>query len=507
MNSDFAFYFELFKKRIPAMAVIFSLCAAIGIAIALILPPRYSADATLAVEGAQIPDDLALSTVQTVANEQLQIIQQRLMTRNNLIDIANKFQVFAGETGLNPDEIVEQMQERTTIELNSGRDSATIMKISFSALSPRIAADVVNELVTIVQSSDAESRIDSAGGTEDFFQQRVESLSIALSERSAEIVKFKEANQDALPDGLEYRLDRQATLQERVNLNARELASLKDQKSRLQALGSASSSDLSTISPDRQQLAAARANLSAELATLSENHPKVKSLRAKIGALEKRVEASATNDPTVPVTTAATMLQLQLAEIDSEMTFLEEEIVRTEEELSVIREAIERTPKVAIRLDELEREYQNTQTEYNEASASRSKAQTGVQIEFSTMGERVTVIEQAVVPNSPTSPNRKLIAGGGVFVGGAIAAVFFVLTELLNRTIRRPVDLMRGLGVQPLATIPHIELPGERKKRQALTAGVFVFIIAAIVIGLVTVHTQYLPLDLLFERVIERVGL
>ena len=506
MTSDLAFYFELFKKRLPVMAVIFVLCAGVGLAMALTLPPQYEADATLLVEGAQIPDELAQSTVQTEAGEQLQIIEQRLMTRANLIDIARRFEVFAGEQ-IRPDEVVERMERQTSISLTSGRNRATVMTISFTALSPDVAADVVNELVSLVLTEDVDRRLGTAGETLQFFEQEVQRLNALLSQRSAEIVAFKEANQDALPEGLEYRLDRQSALQERLNLAAREVASLRDQKGRFQALGSATASDISSISPDRQQLAAARANLSAELATLSENHPKIKNLRARVQQLEARIEGNVPNDGNVPLSSTATVLEIQLAEIDSQIRFLEEEMVRTEEELVVMRDAIERTPKVAIRLEELEREYENTQALYNQAAAARAKAQTGEQIEFSSKGERVSVIEQAAVPNSPSSPNRKLIAGGGVFAGGALAAMFFVLTELLNRSIRRPIDLARGLGVQPLATIPYIELPGERKKRRTLTWLVFALIVAAIIAGLWAIHTQYMPLDLLFDRILERLGL
>lgn len=507
MTSDISFYFELFKKRIPAMAVIFALCAAGGIALALSLPPRFSANATLLVEGAQIPEELAQSMVQTEASEQLQIIQQRLLTRANLIDIAKNHEVFAGEAGLSPDDVVKSMRKQTGISMSTGRNQATIMTISFDALSPRTAANVVNEFVTLVLSADADRRLGTAGETLQFFEKQVVNLSESLSKQSAEIVAFKNKNKDALPEGLDYRLDRQSTLQERLNLSARELASLRDQKSRFEALGSATTSDLTTISPERQQLAAARANLSGLLATLSESNPKVVNLRAKIALLEARIEGNGPADSSLPRTTTATVLELQLAEIESEMNFLDEEVVRTEQELAVIRTAIERTPQVAIRLEELEREYENTQARYNQAVDARSKAQTGEIIEISAKGERISVIEQASVPNGPTSPNRKLIAGGGVFVGSALAAVFFVLTELLNRTIRRPVDLVRGLGVQPLATIPYIELPGERRKRRTLTGLVVALIIAAIVAGMWVVHTQYMPLDLLIMRVGERVGL
>ncbi|MEP5759100.1 MAG: Wzz/FepE/Etk N-terminal domain-containing protein [Litoreibacter sp.] len=155
MNSDFAFYFELFKKRIPVMAVIFTLCTVAGLAVALTLPPRYSADATLLVEGAQIPSELVERLETTAASEQLQILEQRLMTRANLIDLARKFQVFAGESGLKPDEVVERMKDQTNISMTGGRDAATIMTISFDALSPTVAANVVNEFVTLVLAADA----------------------------------------------------------------------------------------------------------------------------------------------------------------------------------------------------------------------------------------------------------------------------------------------------------------------------------------------------------------
>ncbi len=110
-------------------------------------------------------------------------------------------------------------------------------------------------------------------------------------------------------------------------------------------------------------------------------------------------------------------------------------------------------------------------------------------------------------PSSPPSPNRKLIAGGGVFAGTALAGLFFVLTELLNRTIRRPVDLMRGLGVQPLATIPYLEEESVRRRRRAMKTILVAGILIAIPIGLWAIHTFYLPLEVVIERVLDRVGL
>ena len=48
------------------------------------------------VETPQIPEELAASTVRTPAFEQLQIVQQRLLTRGHMLDIARRLDVLPG---------------------------------------------------------------------------------------------------------------------------------------------------------------------------------------------------------------------------------------------------------------------------------------------------------------------------------------------------------------------------------------------------------------------------
>lgn len=505
MNPDFQFYYSLFKKRLPVMTVIFMLCAGLGVGLALTMPPKYRAEASLLVEGAQLPDVLAQTTVSTEAVEQLQIIEQRLMTRSNLIDIASKFRVFAGRTGMTPDVVVEEMRELTKIELTSGRDRATIMRISFESAIPEISANVVNELVTLVLRADAERRIDTSGNTLEFFEQQVERLGEKLTVQSAAIVTFKEANQDALPEGLEYRLDRQDAVQERLNNSAREKVSLGEQRNRLLAVGTASGIATVQLSPLQQQISEIEAELRWKLSVFSEDNPKVKVLRSRLEQLKAGLP-DAPDGEGAETTTSNSVLDLQLAEIDSRIKSLDEDARLAQAELEELREAIEKTPQVSIQLEKLERDYENTQIQYNNAISARATAEQGVDIEVSARGERVTPIEQASVPSSPTSPNRKLIAGGGVFAGSALAALFFTLTELMNRSIRRPVDLVRGLGVQPLATLPYLEEESVRQRRRFIKTALVIAALIAIPVALLAVHTYYLPLDLLLDEIMLRVG-
>ena len=506
MNSDFNFYLALLKRRLPIMiSVVIAFCA-IGIFLAVTLPPSYRADARLLVENPQISSEMAVTTVQTSADKQLQIIEQRLMTRANMIDIANKYGVFQDSGEMQPDEIFEAMEDRVDISVMAGdRQRATIMTISFEDGDARIAANIVNELVTLVESESASIRQTEAGETAEFFEGEVARLSEELTRKSAEIVSFKEANKDALPEEQEYRLNRQSQLLERLSLYQRDLASQNEQRNRLLAVGTASGVPTVTLSPDQQRLAELQNDLNGLLSVYSEANPRVKMVRSQISQLQATMDS--TGNGTSSVDPMQTMLDLQIADIEGSIAFLTSSVASTEAELAELQLAIEKTPENSIRLEALTRDYDNVQNQYNQAVSSLATAKVGESIEVQGCGERVSVIERAIVPNVPSGPNRKLVAGGGVFAGIGLATLFFVFAELLNRTIRRPVDLTRALGIQPLATIPFIETEAQSGRKRIIGFTLLSAIAVAVPLALWALHTFYLPLDLLADKALGLLGL
>lgn len=506
MSSDIKFYVSLLKKRLPVMTVIFLLSMAVGLSLAMTLPPRFEANARLMVESAKISDSGDGFSESSAANRQLRAIEERLMTRANMIDVANKFRVFGDNADISPDEMNDLMEASTSIRvIPGGRDSTTMMRISFETDNPNTAADVVNEFATIVENASATLRQNRVGETAAFFESEVRRLGEELSRKSAEIVAFKEANKGALPEELNYRLDRQSQVQERLNASAQNLASQIDQRSRLLALGRVSGAPSVQLTPEELRLSELRNQLASDLSVYSETSPRVKILRAQIESLQASMSppgaSGASADP------MRNMLDVQIAEIDSRIANLEEDIRRGEKELLDLREAIEKTPQNSIRIEAMTRDYDNIQSQYNSNVASLAKAKADESIVLAGKDEQVRVIERAVAPSSPSSPNRKLIAGGGVFAGTALAAIFFVLTELINRSIRRPTDLVRGLGVQPLATIPYLESEKVHRRRRSLLVVGFIVSLIAIAAALWAVHTFYLPLDLFAERALKNIGL
>jgi uncharacterized protein involved in exopolysaccharide biosynthesis len=82
-----AFYWELFKRRWPYFILPFVVIASTGIAGAYLWPPTYMSEGKILVQSQQIPSELVRPTVTSAAQERIQVIQQRTMTRDNLIAI------------------------------------------------------------------------------------------------------------------------------------------------------------------------------------------------------------------------------------------------------------------------------------------------------------------------------------------------------------------------------------------------------------------------------------
>jgi len=506
MKQEIQFYVAIFLRRIHYFLFVFGVVAVASISLARLLPPSYNASAKLLVESAQIPGKLAESTVDTTGIEQLQIIEQRLMTRANLLDIARKFNVFDDSGAMTADAIVETMRQSTTIRRTGGREQATLMTLSFESNKPAVTASVVNEYVTILLRDNLEMRAERATDTLEFFEQEVQRLDGALAAQSQKIIAFKNANSDALPETLSYRLSQQTSLQERIASFAREISGLREQKQRLveifEATGRVSAPPEELLTADQKQLASLQAELSRLLVIYSPENPRIKLLQAQIAQLETQIGASPTQGS--PTVTPQSLLNLQLLQIDTRIEQLDSQSGQAAAELQKLSEAIDRTPENAIVLDGLNRDYENIQMQYNSAVGRLATAATGERIELLAKGQRIAVLEAATVPSKPTAPNRALISMGGTALGAAMGGALVFLLEFMNRAIRRPRDITKHLGITPIATIPYIRTPMELVLRRAVFVALFALVVIGLPAVLFAVHTYYLPLDLLVDKLVTR---
>jgi len=173
-------------------------------------------------------------------------------------------------------------------------------------------------------------------------------------------------------------------------------------------------------------------------------------------------------------------------------------------QLTALRDAIAQTPNVKNQLNVLEREQSTLERQYSENETNLVRAIEGDVIEDTQIGERFSLIENPVIPDEPESPNRLLIAIGSTLFGAGLGLGLIILRELLNTSVRRPADLINGLGIQPFATIPYIATRREILRRRLKIGGAVVAAAAVIPAAVFAVDQFVLPISVIMDRVLDR---
>ncbi|MEC9434606.1 MAG: hypothetical protein VYD87_17000 [Pseudomonadota bacterium] len=515
---DPRFLLSVLLRRFPVFlltaVVIFSGFAAA----AVLIPAAYTSSAKILVESQQIPTALVQSTVNSAATERLRVIQQRLMTRDNLLEIAAEFNVFRDRRDMSPTEIVEEMRKQSSFEADSlatrrRGDSglALVFNVSFSSPNASVAARVAGEYVTRILEDNLKLRTARAADTYEFFEQETQRLGGELTAIEAEMVDFKRANRDTLPETLDFRTNQLQRVQQQLQLLDREVANLQERRKNLLEVvenpSALADQDRPLTESERIKQQLTR-ELELRSALLSDQHPEIRALRTRIAALDsaieqerKDLETQLADHSSKLVETEMKRVRQQIEEIDTRLSQIADETTQLERQEASLQRSIGETPNTQMALAALQRNYGNLQQQYADARSKLAVSATGEQLELKQQAERFEVIEEAVVPERPDKPNRVMIIAMGVGAGGGGGLALIVLLEFLNKAIRRPSDIINALEMQPLAVIPYIYTDEELRRRARVKWSLTVLTVGGALTGLMLLHLYYLPLDLLVKKV------
>lgn len=69
----------------------------------------------------------------------------------------------------------------------------------------------------------------------------------------------------------------------------------------------------------------------------------------------------------------------------------------------------------------------------------------------------VTTLEEAEVPNSPSSPNIRRNTLIGFLAGGVLISVVILVVEVLDDRVKKPEDVEEALGITLLGVVPNMD--------------------------------------------------
>jgi polysaccharide chain length determinant protein (PEP-CTERM system associated) len=505
----------IIKRRKWWIALPTVLLSAAAITVALMLPPVFRAEGTILIERPNVPPDLIDSTVTSYADERIEKIRREFIASDNLARIVEKYDLYPEMRREAPmADVIHRFRQGIQVELiqSSRREPAVAFQVGFEYSEPGKAQQVASEIATWYLRENLRTRQEKSRETAEFLNQQTSALASEVGRLEEELAEFKKENAGQLPNQQDLIRGEVIELQRSLRDLNFERQSLGERRADLaQTLaGIQSGSEPAALAPDSrlEDLRDERATLAAQY---TEKHPDIVSLDRRIAALEARQSGQDQGTETSGSTTAGSgnpqvfQIREELAAIDRNLNALARRRDVLRSDIEEKREALRQAAAIEDEYRALQREYDNTVTDYRTLRRKKLTADMGASLELNQKGERFTLIEPPQEPFSPIEPDRQMIVLAGAFMSLAFGCGLAFLREMADGSLRGVRKLEALTGAQPLAVVPYIRTRREFVRAWAWRGASAAGVLAAAAGGLFYVHTHVVPLDIVASQAEQQV--
>ena len=445
-----------------------------------LMTPIYRASTLVMVEKQKVPADYVKPTVTSGMEERLSTIEQQITNRSNLERIVQEMDLYPEMRQTEP---LEKVARVARDNLTVAKKGDSVFTIYFKDADPVKAANTANRIAELFILENLKLREDQAQGTSTFLEAELEQTKQRLEQQEAKIAAFKSLYMGQLPEQRDTNLQAVGQLQDKLEINMDALDKAETRKIILQR----QIAELTQPVPVPIQLPAAPAapkgptrleQLQTQLVELrtryTDQHPDVIRLEAEIAQLRKiqsGQEIEVSEAPPVPQFTTPKVppeLRAQLDAVDMEIRGLHAERARILSDIGNTQGRLENVPRVEQQLLSLTRDYDNIQKSYENLLSKRIEAKLAENLEKSRQSEQFNILEKAIPPADPYSPNRLLFLAIGLAGGTLLGLIAAFLRDQTDSTFTEGEALQHAFpGVQVLATIPQLSGSGESLRAAA----------------------------------------
>jgi succinoglycan biosynthesis transport protein ExoP len=471
-------YMSIMRRRAPYLIAIFMVVLLIAIIVAFAIPPAYRATGTIMVETPQVLDGGGggARTTRNDLDERINVIKQRVMTREGLLQIINKYTLFKESSGSRTTtELIDMMRSRVAVESISSNQQglpAIAFTISFEDRRPEVALQVTNDLVTLFLDWNIKLRTEGATETTVFLSQETNKLKAEVDRLEEKISAYKRQNGNNLPEQLNLRTNMMARAENDLYSVERDIRTGTEELRSLEAELSVAQHGLSD-NPS-QTLPALKAEYTKLSAVYTESHPDLRALKRKIDALEQGANTPEPKNAAANITNLAVFTtQAKVDAVKARIDSLTQQKKMLQEKISQNEHAMELTPRVAQGLDILIRDRDSAQRKFDELRNKKMNAQITQNLESENKSERFSLLEPPILPEKPFKPDRVKIFALGFFLAIAASVSAVIFLELIDQRIRGVEAFTHVLGYRPLAVIPFLYTEEETGRRKLMDLRAF----------------------------------
>jgi len=299
-------YLAIVSRRKAAIIFTALIVFLMGLVTALVWPPTYQSSATILIKEQEIPAELVRSTVTSFASQRIQTISQRVMTRPNLMEIVEKYNLYVKDRKRKTSgEVLEKMRDdiglnmisADVVDPRTGRPGvATIaFTLSYQGKNPGATQKVTGELTSLFLAENLKTRKEKAAETYTFLTDETQKLEdrIAVSEKN--LAEFKEKHANSLPELSAMNLSLLNRAETDVELVGSELRALKERKfylrsqlAQINPLANMRSATGESILDPASRLKALESEYASLSAKYSNVHPDIVKIRREIEGLRQQ---------------------------------------------------------------------------------------------------------------------------------------------------------------------------------------------------------------------------
>jgi polysaccharide chain length determinant protein (PEP-CTERM system associated) len=504
-NFDLRVYLSLLVRNrwwVLAAVIIGGIAAGI---VAYTSPKIYEAKSTVLVENDDVLQQLTRSmAVAPSLTSKMQFLQQRLLTRDNLTQIARRLDLdLEARTPREMEALLNGMRNDIKVRASP---RGQLIEIAFQHSEPTVARDVVAMLTDMLLEENLGAKRVEAHQAYDFISQQLDVYRTRLEEAERRLREFKQKNLIAegvgsatSPDGNDAEIPVTAAFADVSRLaDARDqLAKTENNLNQLQSQRTefakqleeeprwiSAQQDYGTSGEVKSQSAQRIAQLESQIhelrLTYTDRHPAIVQLQAQIEQL-KAARASNTDseedggdtdliadlgDQVLNPTYIS--LKERLSALDAQITSARAETEQLRVKIVALEKAILDVPRKEQELVALRRDYAVNASTYNSLLKRLEEARVTKEMEVQDKGGRIRVIEPATVPYKPVKPNRVIILLMGL--GGGFAAGYGLgfLRHLMDNTVKSEDDVRGLVGLPVLGQIPTVITHSDRRRHRMM---------------------------------------
>jgi len=483
---------QILRRRKKTFLVTFFSILLLAIVIAFILPPVYVSKSTILIEAQQIPPEYVRTSATSYVEERLSTISQQILSRSQLLEIINQFNLYPGmRKNSATEEIAEKMRNDIKLETIStfdlgksnpgmpkdssrSKETTVAFRLAYEGGEPATVQKVSDVLASLYLKQNLRTRSERAAGTTEFLNSQLDELKKQMEVSSQKLSALKSAHMGELPE-------QNATVAQAIDRLSRDLDQLNAQLRAAQQrktylVGQLASVDhfipdqsrrdrverATEVDPD-ERLDSLRNELINSQTTLTDKHPDIIRLKREIRELENQLSKTGKmrNNENVPtgrkiVNPAYINLKTQIEATSLEIRSLQQQTGQVRSQLSAHQGRLFRAPLIEGDYKRLLSDYENARNKYSDIMNKLMEAKVAQGMEKSQQAERFTIIEPATFPEKPDRPNRLKIILTGLFLSLFGGIVLVAARESLDQSIKTVDDLSKIAKTPVLSVIPFI---------------------------------------------------